>query len=594
MWAWRCLLASALVMATFTVASSASNIARSAGLLRDMGSHGLTLGQTEETPWGWSEVLAVAPRGAAAKAGVVRGDLVKFDGVFGYSIGYGPPPTRPSEPVQITIDRDGRRFHRAITYPPGAPYAGTEPLVALNAINALVMTAFGAILLIRGRRNRRAVMLGMILLYLAIATSRLFAWVPTFSAAQVRVAIAILSVAAMGWFWPQFSLEISGGAATQRQARRIKAGALALVAVGVAAATASRLPVAPRLADAAQVGWLAFVGGIWLFGFAIIAGNYRRNDPPARNRIHIVAVAFVCYLLAQALNQTVSALLAAGYPPIQGFWLGTSAASLSLIGLGLLVYAVLGQRLFDIGFALNRTLVYGVVSFILLAGFGLAEWGVERLLPHAWHEGGAFFSAGIALALFLSFHRLRDWVEKHVERLLFRSWHRNEAALRRFAASAGHFEQTLALCRAFAEEVSRFAQGAGAAVYLRSPGAGYRRCAGKLPGARPAYLEEDRAFALMRAERRSLNLAEAHSALPGILALPMLDRGSLAGFVLLDRKRDGADYRPDEIDALERATAQVGFALQAQHVHELEARIASLDAGVGPLADGKVALAAPR
>jgi hypothetical protein len=565
-------------MAAFTLAGSVSNVARSAGLLRDLGNHGLTLVQREGTPTGWSEVVAVSPGGPSAKAGLVVGDLVRFDALFGYSIGYGPPPTRPAEPVQITIERDGSRFHSAIVYPPGVPYAGTEPLVALNAINALVMTAFGAILLIRGRGNRRAVMLGMILLYLAIAATRLFTWSPTTAVAQARVVISILSVAAMGWFWPHFSLDISGGAATLRQARLVRAGAIVLVAIGIAAATVSRLPVAPSIADAAQAGWLAFVGGTWLFGFAIIAGNYRRNDPLARNRIQIVVVAFVCYLVAQALNQSVSALLAAGYPPIQGFWLGIGAAALSLIGLGVLVYAVLGQKLFDIGFALNRTLVYGVVSFILLAGFGLAEWGVEHLVPEAWHQGGALFSAGIALALFLSFHRLRDWVEKQVERLLFSSWHRNEAALRRFASSAGHFEQAPALCRAFAEEVTRFAQGAGAALYLRKAGAGYKRCAGKLPGGRAAYLEDDRAFALMRAERRSAHLAEAHSDLPGVLALPMIDQGTLAGFVLLAGKPDGTAYRPDEVEVLGWATGQVGFALQALYVHELEARVATLNA----------------
>ena len=93
--------------------------------------------------------------------------------------------------------------------------------------------------------------------------------------------------------------------------------------------------------------------------------------------------------------------------------------------LALLVYGVLSRNLFDLNFALNRTLVYGVVSFVLLAAFGLAEWGVEQLhlIPEEWHEGGTFVSAGIALALFLSFHRLRDWVERHVERLLFRDWH---------------------------------------------------------------------------------------------------------------------------------------------------------------------------
>jgi hypothetical protein len=44
-------------------------------------------------------------------------------------------------------------------------------------------------------------------------------------------------------------------------------------------------------------------------------------------------------------------------------------------GLGLLTHAISRKRLFDFGFAINRTLVYGAISFTLLANFGLAEWG---------------------------------------------------------------------------------------------------------------------------------------------------------------------------------------------------------------------------
>jgi hypothetical protein len=96
----------------------------------------------------------------------------------------------------------------------------------------------------------------------------------------------------------------------------------------------------------------------------------------------------------------------------------------------------------------------------------------------------------------------------------------------------------------------------------------------------------------MRAERRPVEVAQAHSALPGVLALPMFEQGPLAGFVLLDRKSDGTEYRPDEIAALEWVTDQVGVALQAQRVRDLEARIAGLDAQLASLSSGKVTLLA--
>src|SRR5690606_7446374 len=90
-----------------------------------------------------------------------------------------------------------------------------------------------------------------------------------------------------------------------------------------------------------------------VFGYAIIASNYRRNDAPARNRIKIVVFALVCYLVAQVLSETWTMLLQAGYSSSDLFWLRFGLTVLSYAGLALLVYAVLRRKLFDLNFALN-------------------------------------------------------------------------------------------------------------------------------------------------------------------------------------------------------------------------------------------------
>jgi len=182
---------------------------------------------------------------------------------------------------------------------------------------------------------------------------------------------------------------------------------------------------------------------------------------------------------------------------------------LQIFAIALLSYSVLQSRHFDVGFVLHRTLVYGVVSFSLLASFGLAEWTADHFLPQAWHGADEYYSAGIALTLFLSFHRLRDWVEHHIERLFFHHWQQNEAELRRFVAAAGHFEQMQALCDAFAKEIVRFSGGAGAALYLRRLDGIYHLEAGALDEAQPEHADDDRTLALMKAERRPIVLAEA-------------------------------------------------------------------------------------
>ena len=130
------------------------------------------------------------------------------------------------------------------------------------------------------------------------------------------------------------------------------------------------------------------------------------------------------------------------------------------------------------------------------------------------------------------------------------------------------------LCKSFAEALSHFAGGAHVALYLRESGGNYRRETGSLAG--NAGYTDDPAFALMRAERRPIELAQTDSTLPGELALPMLDQGVLVGFVLLAGKPDGVHYRPDEIANLGWAAHQVGLDLQALHARELEAEVSLL------------------
>ena len=164
----------------------------------------------------------------------------------------------------------------------------------------------------------------------------------------------------------------------------------------------------------------------------------------------------------------------------------------------------------------------------------------------------------------LLFHRIRDFVEQVIERLFFRNWHRNEAALKRFVGSAAHVEKPTALAAQFVAELGHFSGGAAAALYVRRPEGDYASAAGATIDA------DDPALAAMRAEQAHIVPAEVGSTTPAALALPMMHQAALAGFVLLGPKPTGEDYRPDEIEVVGWATQQVGLDLQAIRVRELE------------------------
>ena len=292
---------------------------------------------------------------------------------------------------------------------------------------------------------------------------------------------------------------------------------------------------------------------------------WRRSESTAHNRNAVIVLAFVAFLLgaiaklASLVSGTVMInFRAPAMLPVANVVLA------GIIAPSLLAYAVLRHKLFDLGIAVNRTLVFTAISAVLLVGFGTLEWAVDHLVPEEWHKESALYSAGIAAGLFLLFHRIRDFVEQIIERLFFRSWHQNEAALKRFVAAAAHVEKPAALTGQFVAELGRFAGGAAAALYVRSPDGDYASATGATIDA------DDPALPAMRAEQAHIVPAEVGSNAPAALALPMMHQAALAGFVLLGPKPTGEDYRPDEIDVLGWATQQVGLDLQAIRVRELE------------------------
>lgn len=237
-----------------------------------------------------------------------------------------------------------------------------------------------------------------------------------------------------------------------------------------------------------------------------------------------------------------------------------------LIGLLLFIYAVFRHRVLDVGFAVNRTLVYGALSTVLLLAFGLAEKGIEALLPESAHQANALVSAGIALVIFLFFHHARDIVEKVIEGLFFRRWRENESQLKRFVRRAAYFTRPHGLLDGLVAELRRFSSGASVGVW-QGQANGYVRLTAD-GGAKRLDLDEPVLVAL-RAEREPLE-GEAAAALGAALVLPMTYRDELTGFVALGLKPNGEVWRPDERAALADAVQKTGLDLHALRLEALE------------------------
>lgn len=242
---------------------------------------------------------------------------------------------------------------------------------------------------------------------------------------------------------------------------------------------------------------------------------------------------------------------------------------LSFVGPLLFAYAVLRHKVVDLGFVLNRTLVYGGISVIMVSAFALIEWAVGHVLTPQGRNESAALDAAIAVVVTLSFTRVHGFVERYVEALFFRRWHENEERLKRFSAEAAFVTRAENLKSAWVEELKRFTGDAPVGLYFEDGETAYR--AFEAASLFPATIDTDEAaLVAMRAHREAIDPTETASKLPAALALPMLHRGALLGFVLLGEKPDNSVYRPDEIEMLGHATHQVGLDLYALRIEQLE------------------------
>ena len=282
-------------------------------------------------------------------------------------------------------------------------------------------------------------------------------------------------------------------------------------------------------------------------------------------------------VLGGSLNLVLGAPIAM---PTYGFW-QSIINFLALLGLG---YALLRHRVFDFGFAVNRALVFGIASAILLLAFFSLEKLAEYFLHVEGREQNALLDGAIALGVFLFFHRVRHGVEHYLERLLFSQWHNNEKALRHFVKQAAHITQSDALLTALTAEVDRFTSGAGNATYRRNADGHFERAAGTLEGAPEILDANDPLVVALRADHQPTRCEDTRSSLPAEIALPMSHRAELDGFILVGGKLNKENYRPDEIELLNFAANQVGLDLHALEAEEFKREVAEHERKASELA----------
>jgi hypothetical protein len=539
-----------------------------AGFYGEVPEYGGLLADNSGGQSGFVKARQVVPGGPLAKAGVQEGDALRFEHSYERL-----RRAEVGETLPFTLDRGGVRSNRQLTIEPTVWNEANKQRnfqMLLNTLAATVSMVIACFILWRGWGNKTAMLLGAALIALGSGGILLPPWASAPVLAILMWSFLLIASGLVTLLIPfaMWVVEESVGPLPRwhwRAANVYLALTIPFLAVSIWNVIGAadfggayfRPFLAPLIATLVCIAYL-IVG--WL-----------RSNAAVRNRFSLIVFALLAYLvglLVVGWNLSQSGTLFGG----SGWLTYLNALMLGVIAPGTLAYAVLRHKLFDLGFAVNRTLVYGTVSAVLLVGIGLTEYAVKSLLPKVWTQGSVFISAGLALGVFLIFHRIHHSVEHFIERLFFHKWQVNEAALKRFVAAAAHVEKPEALAGNFVAELGRFTGGAGAALYTRTAEGPYASASGETIDA------DDPALAAMRAEQGAVVPAELGSPLDAVLALPMMHQAALAGFVLLGPKPTGEDYRPDEIEILGWAAQQVGLDLQAIRVRELEQTVIKLTA----------------
>ncbi len=282
------------------------------------------------------------------------------------------------------------------------------------------------------------------------------------------------------------------------------------------------------------------VGGI------LASLQYREASGEDRRRIGWVLVGYGVTLASfVATNAIITAPVLAS-PNL------LAAAQLAQIALPLaLAYAILRHRVLDIGFVLNRTVVYAAVTSVVVVAVSLVDWLAGKLIGETRLALAA--EAAVTIALGVALNAMHDRIERVVERVLFRDRHTAERRLRNGIDALAFAASDAAIERALTDEVSAVLGLRSTALFRLDEETDRFRCVRATGWADAVVTIDDDALLVrtLRLRERPFHLADfaiAESVLPTgpaapVLAVPVADRHALQGFVLYGALSDGHGAR---------------------------------------------------
>lgn len=217
-----------------------------------------------------------------------------------------------------------------------------------------------------------------------------------------------------------------------------------------------------------------------------------------------------------------------------------------------LTYAILRFRVIDLGFVFNRTLVYAIVTAIVVVAVSFVDWLSSRLISETRLALAA--EALVTIALGVALNALHGRVEHLVDRVIFRRRYIAEKKLRTRLEALAFATNERAIDLALTDEIVEILNLQSAAIF-RFDNGGALSCT-HATGWEPATSELDENSLLVRtirAAQQPFFLADVGVTDPllgtdettPILAVPIERKQLFVGFALYGREADGTTPDPE-------------------------------------------------
>jgi len=308
------------------------------------------------------------------------------------------------------------------------------------------------------------------------------------------------------------------------------------------------------------------VRGVHLLGFGIplvlLVGAYGRATP-----LHQARIRWVLFSLLGVVGSYLIGTMGGNIDisPVLLNVLSIILTAASFVGFA---YAVLKHQLVSLQFVLNRALVYGLITSLVVGVFA----AVLSFLEHAAlnTETNRTLALIVPLILGMGLNTLKRNVDAYINKVFFRHRHRAEESLAQFARSSAYAENPETLLDLAADELFRHGNPQSLAIYLTEPGkAGAKLVRQRGKGSYAEHLDiDDLGFLRLRAGDLEVDLHGVASSLGtegNVYAFTV--RGEVLGFIVLG-PRPAEAYTQEERRLFALVAHQVAVALHSLKLQE--------------------------